>query len=56
MWLAATFLMALLFITFKRKNYEKATLCQLSHILYNAAEDEHLVDNIKQHLNAFTLF
>ena len=28
MWLAATFQMALVFITFKRKNYDKATLCQ----------------------------
>lgn len=54
MWLAATFRMALVFITFTRKNYNKATLCQLSDILYNAAENEHLVDNIKQQLNAFT--
>ena len=45
---------ALVFITFKRKNYNKATLWQLSDILYHAAENEHLVDNIKQHLNAFT--
>ena len=45
---------SLLFITFKRKNYDKATLCQLSDILYYAAENEHLVDNIKQHPNAFT--
>ena len=44
----------LVFITFKRKNYDKATLCQLSDILYHAAENEHLVDIIKQHLNAFT--
>ena len=44
----------LVFITFKRKNYDKATLCQLLDILYHAAENEHLVDNIKQHLNAFT--
>ena len=44
----------LVFITFKRLNYDKATLCQLSDILYHAAENEHLVDIIKQHLNAFT--
>ena len=44
----------LVFITFKRKNYDKATLCQLSDILYHAAENEHLVDIMKQHLNAFT--
>ena len=39
---------------YQRKNYDKATLWQLSDILYHAAENEHLVDNIKQHPNAFT--
>ena len=53
-WLAATFRMALVFITFKRRNYDKATLCQLSDILYHAAENQPLVDNIKLYLNAFT--
>lgn len=53
-WFAATFRMALVFITFKRKNYDKATLCQLSDILYHATENKHLVDNIKSYLNALT--
>lgn len=53
-WIAATFRMALVFITFRRKNYDKATLCQLSDILYHAAENKNLVDNIQQYLNAFT--
>lgn len=53
-WIGATFRMALVFITFRRKNYDKATLCQLSDILYHAAENKNLVDNIKQYLNAFT--
>lgn len=53
-WIGATFRMALVFITFRRKNYDKATFCQLSDILYHAAENKNLVDNIKQYLNAFT--
>lgn len=53
-WLAATFRMALTFITFKRRNYDKATLGQLSDILHHAVENQPLVDNIKLYLNAFT--
>ena len=53
-WLDATFRMALTFITFKRRNYDKATLCQLSDILFHAAENRDLVENIRLFLNAFT--
>ena len=53
-WLTTTFRMALVFVTFKRKNYDKATLCQLSDILYHATENKPLVDNIKAYLIAFT--
>ena len=53
-WLAATFRTALVFITFERRNYDKATLCQLSDILYHAVENQPLEDNIKLYLNAFT--
>lgn len=53
-WLTATFRMALVFITFKRKNYDKATLCQLSDVLYHCTENLDLANNIKMYLNAFT--
>ena len=53
-WLDATFRMALTFLTFRRRNYDKATLCQLSDILYHSTQSRDLVDNIKLYLNVFT--
>ena len=46
--------MALVFVTLKTKNYDKATLCQLSDNLYHATKNAPLVHNIKTYLNAFT--
>ena len=53
-WLDSTFRMALTILTFKRRNYDKATLCQLSDILYHSTQSRDLVDNIKLYLNVFT--
>ena len=37
-----------------RRNYYKATLCQLSDILFHAAENRDPVENIILFLNVFT--
>lgn len=53
-WLTATLRTVLVFLTFKWKNYDKATLCQLSDVLYHCTENQALANNIKMDLNAFT--
>lgn len=41
-WLDALLRMSLVFITFRRRNYDKATLCQLSDLVYHIRENRAL--------------
>lgn len=53
-WLDVLFRMSLVFITFRRRNYDKATLCQLSDLVYHIRENRALIAIIEQHLSSFT--
>ena len=53
-WLVALLRTSLTFITFRRRNYDKATLCQLSDIVYHLNENKELISRIQQHLQMFT--
>ena len=46
----------MLFITFKRRNYDKATLCQLNDVLFHVSDNHVLAleDRIQQFLQTFT--
>ncbi|KAJ7384111.1 hypothetical protein OS493_023435 [Desmophyllum pertusum] len=53
-WLDVLFRMSLLFITFRRRNYDKATLCQLSDMVYHMRENRALTAIMEQHLCILT--
>ena len=43
-WLHSMVRASMLFITFKCRNYDKATLCQLSNVLFHVSENHGLGD------------
>lgn len=53
-WLHSMLRASMLFITFKRRNYDKATLCQLSDVLFHVSDNHGLGDRIQQFLQTFT--
>lgn len=50
-WLHSMVRVSMLFITFKCRNYDKATLCQLSDVLFHVSDNHGLGDQIQQFLN-----
>ena len=53
-WLYSIVRAFMLFITFKRRNYDKATLCQLSDVLFHVSDNRGLGDRIQQFLQMCT--
>lgn len=54
MWLHAMMRVAMLFINFNRRNYNKATLCQLSDLLFHLSDNPELADRFQTYLQVFT--
>lgn len=53
-WLDALLRMSLVFITFRRRNYDKATLCQLSDVVYHIRENRPLGNTLDEHHSILT--
>jgi len=53
-WLHALLRVSMLFIIFNRRNYNKATLCQLSDLLFHLSDNAELADEFQSHLEVFT--
>lgn len=53
-WLHALFRVAMVFIIFNRRNYNKATLCQLSDLLFHLTDNPDMANNFQNHLEVFT--
>lgn len=53
-WLHALLRGSMMFINFRRRNYDKATLCQLSDILFHVSNNVGLGERIQQFLQVFT--
>ena len=53
-WLDALLRMSLVFITFRRRNYDKATLCQLSDLVQHIRENRALPAILDEHLSILT--
>ena len=51
-WLQVTG--SMIFIIFQRRNYDNATLCQLSDILFHVSENTDLGEKIQEFLQVFT--
>ena len=43
-----------MFITFRRRNYDKATMCQLSDIIYYLKENKEVASKIQEFLQILT--
>lgn len=54
LWLHALFRVAMVFIIFNRRNYNKATLCQLSDLLFHLTDNPDMAHNFQNHLEVFT--
>ena len=54
MWMHALFRVAMVFIIFNRRNYNKATLCQLSDLLFHLTDNPDMSSNFQSHLEVFT--
>ncbi|KAJ7393745.1 hypothetical protein OS493_003404 [Desmophyllum pertusum] len=53
-WLHSLLRGSMMFINFRRRNYDKATLCQLSDILFHVSNNVGLGERIQQFLQVFT--
>lgn len=53
-WLQSMLRSSMIFIIFPRRNYDKATLCQLSDILFHVSENPDLGEKIQEFLQVFT--
>lgn len=54
MWMHALLRVAMVFIIFNRRNYNKATLCQLSDLLFHLTDNPDMANNVQNHLEFFT--
>ena len=52
--LHALFRVAMVFIIFNRRNYNKATLCQLSDLLFHLTDNPDMANNFQNHHEVFT--
>ena len=53
-WLQSMLRGSMIFIIFRRTNYDKATLCQLSDILFHVSQNTDLGEKIQEFLQVFT--
>ena len=53
-WLEALLRVSLMFITFRRRNYYKATLCQLSDVIHHLKENAEVSSTIREFLQTLT--
>ena len=53
-WLKSMLRASMIFINFWRRNYDKATLCQLSDLLFHISQNNGLGERIQQVLQIFT--
>lgn len=53
-WLQAMVRASMLFITFRHRNYDKATLCQLSDVLFHVSDNHGLGERIQEFLQIMT--
>ena len=53
-WLHALLRVAMVFIIFNRRNYNKATLCQLTDLLFHLTDNPDMANNFENHLEVFT--
>ena len=53
-WLEAPLRVSLMFITFRRRNYDKATLCQLSDVIHHLKENAEVSSTIREFLQTLT--
>lgn len=53
-WLSSLLRASMLFINFRRRNYDKATLCQLSDTLFHISSNIDLGERIQGFLQVFT--
>jgi len=54
MWLHALFRVAMVFIIFNLRNYNKTTMCQLSDLLFHLTVNPDMAHNFQNHLEVFT--
>lgn len=53
-WFNTMFRVLIQFILYRRKNYDKATLCHISDIIFHQTNKPSLVHALLNHLNIFT--
>ena len=53
-WLTILLRISLMFIIFRRRNYDKATLCQLSDIIYYLKESAEVTSTMREFLQILT--
>lgn len=53
-WLHVLLRVAMLFIIFNRRKYNKATLCQMSDLLFHLSDNAELANEFQSHLEVFT--
>lgn len=54
LWLHALIGVAMVFIIFNRRNYDKATLCQLRDLLFHFTDNPDVAHNFQNHFEVFT--
>lgn len=52
-WLQSMLRASMIFINFRRRNYDKATLCQLSDLLFHVSQNTDLGETIEEFLQVF---
>jgi len=53
-WLQSMLRASMIFINFRRRNYDKATLCQLSDLLFHVSQNTDLGETIEEFLQVFS--
>lgn len=53
-WLHSLVRASMTFIVFRRRNYDKATLCQISDILFHLSQNPDLGQRVQEYLQVFT--
>ena len=53
-WMQSMLRASMIFINFRRRNYDKATLTQLSDLLFHVSDNTDLGENMQEFLQVFT--
>lgn len=53
-WMQSMLMASMIFINFRRRNYDKATLTQMSDLLFHVSDNTDLGEQMQEFLQVFT--